>query len=87
MSLCRRNPKRDANEPIIVAALRDVGAQVLRLDVFDLLVLHHQRLFMLEAKVPKGRKTDRQEALIAAGWPLTYVETPEAALKAIGAIR
>lgn len=83
----RRAAKRDTTEPAIVAALLQVGASVLRLDAFDLLVLYRSHLFMLDAKSPGGRQTASQQRLIAGGWPLTFVETPIGALRCIGAIR
>jgi hypothetical protein len=83
----RRAARRDATEPEIVRALEQVGADVERLDKFDLLVWYRGRLFMLDAKSPGGRPTEAQERLTARGWPLRYVETPIDALKAIGAIR
>lgn len=83
----RRAAKRDLTEPAIVDALRQVGAQILRLGPFDLLVLFRGKLFMLDSKSRHGRPTSTQAALIALGWPLTFVETPEAALEAIGAKR
>lgn len=87
MSLKRWNPRRDQNERAIVQALERAGAQVLRLDVFDLLVLYRGRLFMLDAKMPTGRPTKAQDALTAAGWPLAYVEDELSALRQIGALR
>jgi hypothetical protein len=82
----RRAAKRDLTEPAIVAALEKAGARVLRLDVFDLLVLFRGQMFMLDAKTGKGRATFTQEALVKLGWPLRYVRTEIEALKAIGAI-
>ena len=87
MSLKRWDAKRDANEAQIVRALEKAGADVLRLDVFDLLVLYRGKLFMLDAKVPTGRATARQNQLCSLGWPLRYVQDEIAALKAIGALR
>lgn len=87
MSLKRWNARRDANERVIVAALRKVGAKVLVLDKFDLLVLYRDRLFMLDPKTPQGRATSAQEALIGDGWPLVFVKDEIAALKAVGAVR
>lgn len=86
MSLKRWAARRDSTEAAIVTALRQVGAQVLTLDRFDLLVLFHGRLFMLDAKSRHGRATVTQDTMIALGWPLRYVETPDEALKAIGAL-
>ncbi len=86
MSLNRYNARRDANEPAVVKALQQVGAQVIRLDDWDLLVLYRRRLFMLDVKMPSGKPTLTQERLLRDGWPLTFVETPDAALRAIGAI-
>lgn len=87
MSLNRYAAKRDGNEGPIVKALRRVGALVLQLNKFDLLVLYRDRLFMLDSKMPKGRPTKAQQALIDAGWPLCFVRDEIAALKAVGAIR
>ncbi len=87
MSLNRYAVRRDATERDIVSALRKVGAHVLVLDAFDLLVWYRGKLSMLDCKVPKGKATAAQEALTRAGWPLVYVETADAALKAVGALR
>ena len=87
MSLKRWNAKRDANELAIVKALKQAGAEVLRLDAFDLLVLYHGKLFMLDPKTLSGRPTTAQVELIAAGWPLCYVHDEIDALRAIGAVR
>src|SRR3990167_2007282 len=85
MSLKRWNAKRDQNEVAIVRALWKAGAAVLRLDAFDMLVLYRGHLFMLDAKMPKGRPTEAQAALLACGWPLRYVRDEMSALRAIGA--
>ena len=86
MTIKRWNARRDQNEGPIVQALEKAGAQVLRLDVFDLLVLYRGRLFMLDAKIPTGRTTAAQNRLCSLGWPLRYVRDEMAALKAIGAV-
>jgi hypothetical protein len=77
MSLNRWNARRDATEAAIVDALRQAGADVLRLDPFDLLVLHRGRLLMLDCKVKGGRRTLAQQQLVARGWPLVFVENVE----------
>jgi hypothetical protein len=87
MSLKRYAARRDETEAGIVKALRQAGAHVLRLDLFDLLVLYRGKVFMLDAKAVKGRATKAQQAMTAAGWPLTYVRDEIAALRAIGAVR
>ena len=85
MSLHRRNARRDANEPDIRDALTAVGAKYLRLSAFDLLVLYHGQIFMLEVKMPKGEIQPSQQDLVKDGWPLRFVETAADALAAIGA--
>lgn len=65
MSLLRRNPRRDANEPAIVAALEHEGCFVTRLSLpLDLLVWTPflERWVLLEVKVPgkKLRKSQEQ---------------------------
>lgn len=89
VSLHRRNPRRDANEPAIVDALEAVGAKVKRLSaagVADLLVMFRGRIYLLEVKGRKGRPTEAQDETLADGWPVTTVREPRAALKAIGAV-
>lgn len=80
----RRAAKRDLTEPAIVSALELAGCLVLRLDRFDLLVERGTKLYMLDCKSPGGRPTKGQERLVELGWPLVFVETPEAALEAVG---
>lgn len=80
----RRAARRDTTEKPIVKALRQVGAQVLHLTEFDLLVLYRGKLFMLDAKTGKGRTTLTQAALLAKGWPLCFVRDEMEALAAIG---
>lgn len=84
MSLKRWNARRDASEKPIVAALRQVGAKVMHLDKFDLLVLYKGQLYMLDAKKRKGRVTDSQHELIADGWPLKFVEDADQAFAWLG---
>lgn len=87
MARVGQNRKRDANEPAVVLALRQVGAQVIRISepgAPDLLVLYRGDLFVLEVKSRLGRATKAQERRSAAGWPVFLVRTPEGALRAIG---
>lgn len=92
MSLKRFAVQRDKTEPAIVAALEAVGAQCLRLDVLDLLVLFRGGLFLLECKSTRytiktmRAKTRKQLDLVDRGWPIYFVSTPDEALKAIGVI-
>jgi hypothetical protein len=92
MSLNRYNARRDATEPAIREALRDVGAEFIALDKFDLLVLFRGKLTMLDCKVGHGKKgtitrTKNQETYLAQGFPLKFAVTPEEALAAIGAVK
>jgi hypothetical protein len=87
MSLKRWDAKRDANEPDVIRALRRVGAQVVRLDVFDLLVLFRGQPYLIDIKSEHGKPTRAQRTLVALGWPLRFVQTPEEALAVIGALR
>lgn len=83
----RRAAKRDTSEAGIVLALRQAGALVLVLDVFDLLVYFRGDLYMLDAKTGKGKATASQDRLIALGWPLSFVRNPLDALMRIGAVK
>jgi ribosomal protein L16/L10AE len=64
MSLSRKNPRRDANEPAIVQALEAVGAEVWRLSgtgIPDLLVWHVRcGVLLMEVKTKSGTLTDAQ---------------------------
>jgi hypothetical protein len=76
--------KRDATEKAILRTLRQVGADYVLLDPFDVLVWFRGRLFMLDCKTPQGRATKHQRDLVARGWPLRFVVTEEETLKALG---
>ncbi len=82
MSLSRRNPRRDANEALIVEALQAAGYDVTRVSGVgapDLLVRRLGRPGALawgcEVKSATGRRTAAQAV---SGWPI--VRTPEEAL-------
>jgi hypothetical protein len=80
--------KRDQSEHGILQALAKVGADYILLDAFDVLVLYRGSVHLLECKTPKkGRKTVSQKELVSRGWPLHFVQTPEQALQAIGAMK
>lgn len=93
----RRAAKVDANQEQIVSALRAAGAIVQSLaaiggGVPDLLVSFRGNLFLLEVKdgkkPPSGQKlTDAQTKWHQAwGALVEVVNSPEAALRAIGAV-
>jgi Holliday junction resolvase len=69
--LARLNPKRDANEPIIIQTLEAQGFQVTRINgrgVPDLLVSKRPAFMRLvEVKMPKGRFRPAQLAF-KANW-------------------
>ena len=80
----------DANQEQIVSALRAAGARVWVIGLpVDLLVGHRGRLMLMECKVPKkGRKTALQEKFFAewSEMPISLVDGPEAALRALGVL-
>jgi hypothetical protein len=83
MSLSRRNPRRDANEPAIVQALEAVGAEVWRLSgtgLPDVLCRFRGVLYAAEIKTLHGRLSASQGAFPV--W-----RSREDALQAIGALR
>lgn len=89
----RLNAKRDANEPEIVNALRQVGAGVFRIsakDVCDLLVIFRGVTYLIEVKAPKGVVKPGQREFIAAwneaGGKAAIVRSVDDALQAIGAV-
>lgn len=88
MSLARYANRRDANEPEIVRALRDINASIKRLDDIDLLVGWQGRNFLLEIKTLNGALKPSQEEM-ARTWRGQYeiVRSVEEALRAIGACK
>ena len=90
MSLWRKDARRDANEPAIIAALMIAGAYVWRLPApFDLLAAFRGRLYLIEVKTEDGKVTPNQaedmELCEAAGVEVHVVKTIGEALAAIGA--
>jgi hypothetical protein len=88
VSLSRYAKKRDVSEPVIVEALRSVGARVWHLDrPFDLLVGIRGRFVVLECKTGKRKASDAQQAELyacrAGGLPVYVVRTPEDAIQAV----
>ncbi len=98
MSINRYAARADANRDQIVIALRAAGATVydLRKPV-DLLVGFRGTTIPMEIKRPagpkggtSGRKHTKAQASFLSTWtggPVATVDGPEAALRAIGAIR
>jgi hypothetical protein len=76
--------KRDATEADILRVLRQVGADYVLLDPFDILCLWRGQLHMMDCKTLIGRRTVRQQQLVDRGWPLHFVVTPQDALKVLG---
>jgi hypothetical protein len=82
LSLNRHAAARDANEPAVLAPFKAAGWPVLLLREIDALVLKPDgSVLMVEVKNKSGRNrlTTRQDQLIAQGWPLLVLRTPEAA--------
>jgi len=83
----RYDARRDANEQEIIEALQAVGAKVMQLDEFDLLVGFRDQLYMLEVKTPQGRLNAKQARLFRE-WAghIWIVRSVDEALRRIGAI-
>lgn len=81
----------DATQEQIVSALRAAGAYVWIISLpVDLLVGYETKTYLVEVKSgPKKRLTKLQEDFFAkwTGSELVRIETPEQALKMIGAIK
>jgi hypothetical protein len=83
VSLSRKNPRRDANEPAIVQALEAVGAEVWRLSgkgLPDVLCRFRGVLYAGEVKTATGK-------LRASQGDFPVWRTPQDALQAIGALK
>lgn len=88
--------RRDANEPLIIAALEAVGCRVQKLndrDAPDLLVSVDNRNILLEVKLPAGAKGGTAHSELSPGqfswhrrWlgPVHVVRTVDDALRAVG---
>jgi hypothetical protein len=81
----------DATQEQVVSALRAAGAYVWIIGLpVDLLVGYEAKTYLVEVKSgPKKRLTKLQEDFFAkwTGSELVRIETPEQALKMIGAIK
>jgi hypothetical protein len=82
----------DANQAVVVAALRACGAEVLSLapmggGVPDALVLHRGKLHLMEikdgAKVKSARALTPAQVEFHKRWPVTVVENVQQALAAL----
>lgn len=82
----RRAARRDANEPDVIKALRQVGATVVQQDWCDLVVGYRGQNYLLEVKTESGDLKPSQERLLSE-WRGHYaiVRSPADALKEIGA--
>ena len=81
----RRAAKTDANQSVIVDALRRIGAQVFYIkEPVDLLVGYRGKNSLLEVKDHDGRLTKAQVEFIAM-WPtdVHIVRTVDEALRAV----
>ena len=85
--------KRDANEPEIVAAAKAAGALVIPMDKsagFDLLVVHHSGVHIVEVKNPARKwsltrdEQKTEKAVEHAGQEYNIVELPEDMLEILG---
>lgn len=88
MSLPRYNAQRDANERPIIDALQKFALVEQMNRPCDLLVRFRGRVFILEVDNPatKNRKRDDAQLLFLNLWEVPIVQTPEDALRAIGAL-
>lgn len=92
----RHAAKRDANEPEIINALKAAGCRVQQLndaDAPDLLVSRDGRNWLLEVKLPLGKKGGGSRSALTPGqfawhqkWlgPVAVVRSPAEALCAVG---
>lgn len=88
----RRAAKVDANQAVIVGALRACGAKVLSLaalgaGVPDLLIHHRGHFQLLEikdgSKVPSAQKLTPDQIEFHQEWPVTIVNSIESAIAAL----
>jgi hypothetical protein len=90
----RRAARVDANQGEVIDALRKAGASVLVIgQPVDLLVGHRGVTLLMECKNPQSRygkagANDNQRSFMEAwtGGPVSLVDGPEAALRALGVV-
>lgn len=80
----RRAAKVDANHSRVVADLRKLGTRVLSLaaigdGVSDLLVLHRDRLYLVEIKNPERSRVTAAQKEFHASWPVIIATSAEEA--------
>lgn len=68
--------RKDATEAALVAEAVAYGAQYLPIHglIDGLLLFKDRPPLLIDWKSPKGKRTDRQAALVRAGWPIQFVE-------------
>ena len=91
MSLYRRNPRRDANEPDVVDACRKLGWKVKAISAAgfcDLVVQDASgRTLLLEVKTADGKPTPAQIKARAEGWQIATVRSVDEALALLREVR
>jgi hypothetical protein len=91
----RRAARVDANQDAVISALRAAGASVLVIgQPVDLLVGLAGRTLLMEVKNPDSRygkkgANENQQSFMSTwnGGPVSLVDGPDAALRALGVIR
>ena len=80
----RHAARTDDVQPEIIKALRAIGCRVFYLkEPCDLLVHHRNVLRLFECKDDDGRLTKKQVQLIAEGWPIEIVRSPQEAVNLV----
>ncbi len=75
----RRAARVDSTAPALVKAARQLGFQYVPLNaVVDGLLLHPKgRVVIVDWKSKGGTLTPDQAKLVASGWPIRFIQTPE----------
>jgi ATP-dependent exoDNAse (exonuclease V) beta subunit len=72
----RRAARVDNTAKELVKAARQMGAEYLPLNhVIDGILLHRSRVHLIDWKSKGGTLTPDQAKLVAAGWPIKFVQT------------
>lgn len=68
----------DGNAKALIAHAEEAGFLYLPLNVqIDGVLLKGNQTWLVDFKQPKAKKTAEQEKLIAAGWPIHFISSPE----------
>ncbi len=78
MARFRTIHRSDTTSKALIQVAKDLGAKYEHLGAaIDGLIYHRGVVYMVDFKTPGATLTDKQAKLVAAGWPIRFLSTPE----------